>query len=566
MTRIHDHTLAALAPGSAPASVLRDFAYDSLSRLCSASGRRQGPGGIEPYLLRYAYDAADNRIEVEDGLRREELQALQMERDSNRLRATADGAGKHDQVHDRHGNLGAIEGIGALRWDYRQQLAGVVRGGTSERYVYGSSGHRVRKLSDFAGTETLYLGTLDLQRERPAGLSQAAPPADHWRLSIAGSGRLAVLDTRHGVRALHHLLADHLGSVALELDAQGELMHYTEYLPFGEVALRLSPVPDAAATPYGYSGKELDPTTGLLYYGARYLAPALGRWISPDPAGSIDGLNLYRFVQDNPVTLHDPEGLVDPPGRGRRGSDPGHAYVPRPPAGWTGARNKTVLVRVTEPGGFSVHGRKLVLSSHSAEAKSALRPSKPDKVMNHFRSPRTRAQQQQLTAHNAARAEQLMVDPQFAANQGHIGIADKAGTVAKVVGKVGAVVPGLSTAASIAGAAASAANAHFHGNSVRMQSDEMAAHGRTVDGVVHQALTTYRQAEHADDAAGSVASLVPFAGSIRKLWRAVRNQTSNPTDLKVADGRLDMLGTLSYLDLAHPSPHPISRTQRQSPS
>jgi hypothetical protein len=42
--------------------------------------------------------------------------------------------------------------------------------------------------------------------------------------------------------------------------------------------------------------KERDDSSGLCYYGARYLAPWLTRWISPDSAGAVDGLNLYVYV------------------------------------------------------------------------------------------------------------------------------------------------------------------------------------------------------------------------------------------------------------------------------
>jgi RHS repeat-associated protein len=48
---------------------------------------------------------------------------------------------------------------------------------------------------------------------------------------------------------------------------------------------------------YRYTSKERDDSSGLCYYGARYLAPWLARWISPDAVGSVDGLNLYD-VQD----------------------------------------------------------------------------------------------------------------------------------------------------------------------------------------------------------------------------------------------------------------------------
>ena len=46
----------------------------------------------------------------------------------------------------------------------------------------------------------------------------------------------------------------------------------------------------------------------LYYYGARYYAPWLGRWLSCDPVGMVDGLNLYGFVHGNPICLSDKNG------------------------------------------------------------------------------------------------------------------------------------------------------------------------------------------------------------------------------------------------------------------
>ncbi|WP_437176852.1 RHS repeat-associated core domain-containing protein, partial [Pseudomonas putida] len=58
-----------------------------------------------------------------------------------------------------------------------------------------------------------------------------------------------------------------------------------------------------------YSGKERD-ATGLYYYGYRYYQPWAGRWLSADPAGTVDGLNLFKMVGNNPSTLIDERGLT----------------------------------------------------------------------------------------------------------------------------------------------------------------------------------------------------------------------------------------------------------------
>lgn len=47
---------------------------------------------------------------------------------------------------------------------------------------------------------------------------------------------------------------------------------------------------------------------GLCYVAARWYVPWLGRWASCDPAGGVDGPNLYAYVRGNPMRLGDPTG------------------------------------------------------------------------------------------------------------------------------------------------------------------------------------------------------------------------------------------------------------------
>ena len=65
--------------------------------------------------------------------------------------------------------------------------------------------------------------------------------------------------------------------------------------------------------PYRFSTKEWDEKSGLYYFGARYYYPEIGRWTQRDPAGIADGLNLYAYVSNDPVSHVDPEGRKTKP-------------------------------------------------------------------------------------------------------------------------------------------------------------------------------------------------------------------------------------------------------------
>ena len=108
------------------------------------------------------------------------------------------------------------------------------------------------------------------------------------------------------------LFNNQLRSARVETNATGEVISYEEFHPYGTTAYHAGlGVLDANPQRYRYSGKERDAESWLYYYGARYLAPWLGRWVSPDPAGFVDGVNVYVFVRGRPSTGWDEEGRDD---------------------------------------------------------------------------------------------------------------------------------------------------------------------------------------------------------------------------------------------------------------
>jgi RHS repeat-associated protein len=58
--------------------------------------------------------------------------------------------------------------------------------------------------------------------------------------------------------------------------------------------------------PWGYANRR--EIASLILFTHRFYHPQLMRWITTDPIGFEDGLNLYRFVRNNPYCYRDPDG------------------------------------------------------------------------------------------------------------------------------------------------------------------------------------------------------------------------------------------------------------------
>lgn len=321
------------------------YRYDTLYRLVEASGRESvlaairpglpdlgGPGGsgeasrLRQYVQTYSYDPGGNLRTLRHASGGQALYTRTMIVDtrSNRSLAgnEADPPPDFARAFDANGNLLLLEGTRAMTWDARNQLRRVTQvirddgANDDEMYVYDGGGHRRRKIRSAHGqaatqvAEVRYLPGLEIRTDTVTGevLHVATVQAGRHRIRhfcwLARHRALPAPLWRYGMN-------DHLGSSVLELDDHGEVIGQEGYYPYGGTAYQAARNDvEARYKTFRYSGKERD-ATGLYSYGFRYYAPWLFRWVSTDPAGGFDGLNLYAFVASDPI------GRVDPSGRAR---------------------------------------------------------------------------------------------------------------------------------------------------------------------------------------------------------------------------------------------------------
>lgn len=126
-----------------------------------------------------------------------------------------------------------------------------------------------------------------------------------------------------------YFLQDHLGSTNALTSAGGGVVERQSYEAFGASN-------GSSLTRYGYTGRERDEVTGLMYYRARWYDRVQGRFATEDPAGLEASPNRYAYVGSNPLNSTDPSGLDgigvyrDRPGEKERRERSGIRPTPTP--------------------------------------------------------------------------------------------------------------------------------------------------------------------------------------------------------------------------------------------
>jgi RHS repeat-associated protein len=333
-----------------------EYTYDTIYRLIEADGREHIGQASQPqttwndefrvnlahpndgqamrnYFEFYTYDEVGNILVFDHKANSgnwtrsfdyNEDSLVETGKKSNRLSSTVVHPDSQQPItepytYDPHGSMTSMPHLSQMDWDFEDKLQYVDKGTEKAYYVYDAAGQRVRKVVEKNNgaliEERIYLGSFEIFRtENGSGAVSLERETLHI---MDDKQRIALVETRTLDTAgsdqapqqlIRYQFGNHLGSAVLEMDDQAQIISYEEYYPYGSSSFQA--VRSQTETPkrYRYTGKERDEESGLYYHGARYYAPWLGRWVSCDPIGLGDGMNLFAYSKCNPARFTDQSG------------------------------------------------------------------------------------------------------------------------------------------------------------------------------------------------------------------------------------------------------------------
>ena len=228
-------------------------------------------------------------------------------------------------------------------YDSANRLISFVKNNSSITYSYDANGNRTKTVSE-EGT-TVYVYDL-LNRLTETGLPDGGYQVNTYdssgfRISVDENGTqtnfvdnngyiLAEYDSQGSLQNRyyrgHELIAMQSGQtenpqmyyyvnnyhsdVKSLADGSGSIVNTYNYDAFGNVAGRTGTVDN----PFLYAGEQYDEITEQYYLRFRYYDPGMGRFFAEDTylgdVNSPQSLNLYAYVQNNPINYVDPTGHV----------------------------------------------------------------------------------------------------------------------------------------------------------------------------------------------------------------------------------------------------------------
>jgi RHS repeat-associated protein len=196
-----------------------------------------------------------------------------------------------DYTYDTHHRLTGADLDGAdlfdATYDYRTRRLSKTKFNAASGGIADTTLFRYDAGTSFQELDTTY--TIDIEFTRGAGM---------------GGGIGSILYAIDNGTA-EYFTYNAVGHTTALTDAAGGVQQTNAYSAFGDTLIQAGPSTNNRLT----NTKERDASLGLDNHGFRYYDPQTGRYLTRDPAGYVDGPNLYKHVHNNPVNQVDPVGL-----------------------------------------------------------------------------------------------------------------------------------------------------------------------------------------------------------------------------------------------------------------
>lgn len=329
------HAIIDAAPENGGPNEITKYHYDGINQLTNSETKAAGKSLRSEW---FGYDQLGNLTMISsdeavgDKIAKF-VRNLTYERGSNRLTSVKGTGltGTLEPDYDPRGNLKMLDSETSLSWDAFDRLNKITWGGAASGYTelrYDAMDRKTYEATfsttDSAADATLeseriHLAGIQILRDYEQGPDGAIQMSETHILDIEDHTlKNAVLTTPFvdgaaGKSELNFLISDHLGSVRHVLSEETIAIAAQNYGSYG-TSQTAEALPDDLSR-LGYSGQPMHGQSGLYDYGARYYSPDLGRWLNPDPAGMVDGPNLYAFAGGNPVSFIDSGGHAKGDGR-----------------------------------------------------------------------------------------------------------------------------------------------------------------------------------------------------------------------------------------------------------
>ena len=286
-------TLSRRASLQRPNGVTTSYSYDQISRLTRLLHSNAQNQALDDF--NYSYNIDDEVESISSLFGDQSLPATKTAEPADganriaRFDASALAFDTEGQTVSNTTNQGAT----SYEWDARGRMKrATLPSGQQASYAYDALGRRSSRTTPAGTTTFLYDGpevVLDQGSDSSLVDYLNGPAMDEKLRQSSPGGPL-------------YFLQNHSESTIALLDASAGVVERMQYEAFGQGA-------GSTLTRYGYTGRERDALTGLMYYRSPWYDPQQGRFVSEDPIGIEGGLNLYAFVDDDPLNSRDALGL-----------------------------------------------------------------------------------------------------------------------------------------------------------------------------------------------------------------------------------------------------------------